>query len=68
LFSPGADGTKRAEFAPSGGRWMGILPDWQIKRDIKIEPFAEARARIRDAGYEVIGVRRLPRIAAAKTL
>ena len=35
---------------------------------VEIEPFAEARARIRDAGYEVIGVRRLPCIAAAKTL
>jgi dCTP deaminase len=24
---------------------MGILPDWQIKRDIKIEPFAEEASR-----------------------
>ena len=32
---------------------------------VEIEPFAEASARIREAGYEVIGVRRLPRIAAA---
>jgi cell wall-associated NlpC family hydrolase len=28
---------------------------------VEIEPFAEARARIKEAGYEVIGVRRLPR-------
>jgi len=27
---------------------------------VEIEPFAEAKARIREAGYEVIGVRRLP--------
>jgi dCTP deaminase len=24
---------------------MGVLPDWQIKRDIKIEPFAEGLSR-----------------------
>src|SRR5438132_10538273 len=24
---------------------MGLLPDWQIQRDIKIEPFADGRAR-----------------------
>ena len=24
---------------------MGILPDWQIKRDVKIEPFAEGQSR-----------------------
>jgi len=35
---------------------------------VEIEPFAEARKRIREAGYEVIGVRRLPRITAAETL
>lgn len=35
---------------------------------VEIEPFAEARERIRQAGYEVIGVRRLPRITAAETL
>ena len=35
---------------------------------VEIEPFAEARERIREAGYEVIGVRRLPRITAAETL
>ena len=29
---------------------------------VEIESFAEARARIREAGYEVIGVRRLPRL------
>jgi cell wall-associated NlpC family hydrolase len=27
---------------------------------VELEPFAEARARIKEAGYEVIGVRRLP--------
>jgi cell wall-associated NlpC family hydrolase len=29
---------------------------------VELEPFAEARARIKDAGFEVTGVRRLPRI------
>jgi cell wall-associated NlpC family hydrolase len=29
---------------------------------VEIEPFAEASARIREVGYEVIGVRRLPRL------
>ena len=29
---------------------------------VELESFAEARARIRDAGYEVIGVRRLPHL------
>ena len=29
---------------------------------VEIEPFADAKERIKQAGYEVIGVRRLPRI------
>ena len=29
---------------------------------VEIEPFADAKERIMQAGYEVIGVRRLPRI------
>ena len=24
---------------------VGVLPDWQIQRDIKIEPFADGQAR-----------------------
>ena len=24
---------------------MGVLPDWQIQRDIKIEPFADGSVR-----------------------
>lgn len=39
---------------------MGILPDWQIQRDIKIEPFAEASLRpgmisygVSSYGYDV---------------
>jgi hypothetical protein len=36
---------------------------------VEIEPLAEARERIREAtGSEVIGVRRLPQLAAAGTL
>lgn len=34
---------------------------------VELEPFAEAKARIKEAGYEVIGVRRLPQSAAART-
>ena len=39
---------------------MGVLPDWQIRRDIKIEPFEEGRARpgvisygVTSYGYDV---------------
>jgi dCTP deaminase len=39
---------------------MGVLPDWQIQRDIKIEPFAEGAARpgvisygVTSYGYDV---------------
>ena len=39
---------------------MGILPDWQIKRDIKIEPFEESALRpgvisygVSSYGYDV---------------
>lgn len=39
---------------------MGLLPDWQIKRDIKIEPFAEEAGRpgvisygVSSYGYDV---------------
>jgi dCTP deaminase len=39
---------------------MGVLPDWIIQRDVKIEPFAEARARpgiisygVSSYGYDV---------------
>jgi dCTP deaminase len=39
---------------------MGLLPDWQIERDIKIEPFAEGAARpgvisygVTSYGYDV---------------
>ena len=39
---------------------MGVLPDWQIQRDIKIEPFEEARSRpgvisygVTSYGYDV---------------
>ena len=39
---------------------MGVLPDWQIERDIKIEPFAEAAIRpgmisygVTSYGYDV---------------
>jgi dCTP deaminase len=39
---------------------MGVLPDWQIQRDIKIEPFAESSARpgvisygVSSYGYDV---------------
>src|SRR6184192_3887919 len=32
---------------------MGLLPDWQIKRDIKIEPFADAQARPGAISYGV---------------
>ncbi|MFM7149328.1 MAG: dCTP deaminase [Gemmataceae bacterium] len=39
---------------------MGVLPDWMIERDIKIEPFAEASARpgvisygVSSYGYDV---------------
>ena len=35
---------------------------------VEIEPFADARARIREAGYEVIGVRRLPRYRGSRPL
>lgn len=31
--------------ATKGGMSMGVLPDWQIERDIKIEPFARSSAR-----------------------
>jgi cell wall-associated NlpC family hydrolase len=34
---------------------------------VEIEPFAEARERIKAAGSQVIGVRRLPQLAAAGT-
>jgi cell wall-associated NlpC family hydrolase len=33
---------------------------------VKLEPFAEARARIKAAGFEVTGVRRLPLRAAKR--
>ncbi len=33
---------------------------------VELEPFAEARARIREAGYEVIGVRRLPLLSNSR--
>jgi dCTP deaminase len=42
------------------GTTVGIMPDWQIKRDIKIEPFAEAASRtgvisfgVSSYGYDV---------------
>jgi dCTP deaminase len=32
---------------------MGVLPDWQIKRDVKIEPFAEASVKNGAVSYGV---------------
>src|SRR5438046_9823568 len=32
---------------------MGVLPDWQIERDIKIEPFAAEAARAGAISYGV---------------
>lgn len=43
-----------------GRAGMGVLPDWQIERDIKIEPFAKSEARqgvisygVSSYGYDV---------------
>src|SRR5262249_10847520 len=42
---PGAGWAGWGENAEQEGVTMGVLPDWRIKRDVKIEPFEEGLAR-----------------------
>jgi dCTP deaminase len=45
--------THRAELAPEEGICMGVLPDWQIQRDVKIEPFVAESVRSGVISYGV---------------
>jgi dCTP deaminase len=44
---------RREELRTQEGRPMGLLPDWQIERDIKIEPFAEGSVKPGTISYGV---------------